>query len=437
MPITFFLEPNTIYKVGECPIKFSAYVKGVRFVSTIGYSVSPTMWDKVSCEVKRGYFNSKKIPYNKINARITNLKNGFIAFENDLDYSDRPTKEHIKVKITEILGRKERVVETRPTFYIRWNEFVIEESAAKAWAESTVRKFNTVKKHLENYSPNLRLTDITPDWISEYVQHMEKVLLMQDVSEKKELILLKWFFRWAVKKGYMHAKAFDYDAKTRDTKKPVIFLSPEELIKLLEYKIPANGTEVTLQKHDGEEYTKVITNADVLEMARDLFCFCCFTGLRYSDMARLRKTDIRNGALHITTQKTDDSLVIELSKFSQAILDKYADNPGLLALPVLYNKLLNECLKVLCELCGFNEPITIVRYNQGKRFDETSPKYKLMTSHAGRRTFICSALSACISPQLVMKWTGHSDYAAMKPYIDVTEKSKSEAMVKLSKMFEV
>ena len=83
MPITFFLEPNTINKVGECPIKFSAYVKGVRFVSTIGYSVSPTVWDKDSCEVKRGYFNSKKIPYNKINARITHLKNGFKAYEND------------------------------------------------------------------------------------------------------------------------------------------------------------------------------------------------------------------------------------------------------------------------------------------------------------------------------------------------------------------
>lgn len=118
-------------------------------------------------------------------------------------------------------------------------------------------------------------------------------------------------------------------------------------------------------------------------------------------------------------------------------MDKYSNHSGLLALPVLYNKLLNESLKVLCELCGFNQPITIVRYNQGKRFDETSPKYKLMTSHAGRRTFICSALSAGISPQLVMKWTGHSDYAAMKPYIDVTEKSKSEAMIKLTQMFEV
>jgi uncharacterized protein YueI len=31
-----------------------------------------------------------------------------------------------------------------------------------------------------------------------------------------------------------------------------------------------------------------------------------------------------------------------------------------------------------------------------------------------------------------MKWTGHSDYQAMKPYIDIAEKTKANAM----KLFE-
>lgn len=38
-------------------------------------------------------------------------------------------------------------------------------------------------------------------------------------------------------------------------------------------------------------------------------------------------------------------------------------------------------------------------------------------SHTGRRTFICNALAMGIPPQVIMKWTGHSDYKAMKPYI--------------------
>ncbi len=46
---------------------------------------------------------------------------------------------------------------------------------------------------------------------------------------------------------------------------------------------------------------------------------------------------------------------------------------------------------------------------------------------AGRRTFICFALSSGIPPQVVMKWTGHSDYQAMKPYIAIAEKTKADA----------
>lgn len=52
----------------------------------------------------------------------------------------------------------------------------------------------------------------------------------------------------------------------------------------------------------------------------------------------------------------------------------------------------------------------------------------MIGTHAGRRTFICFALSSEIPPQVVMKWTGHSDYFAMKPYIDIAEKTKANAM---------
>ena len=61
-----------------------------------------------------------------------------------------------------------------------------------------------------------------------------------------------------------------------------------------------------------------------------------------------------------------------------------------------------------------------------QRVEETYPKYALMETCAARRTFICFALSNGIPPQVVMKWTGHSDYKAMRPYI--AEKTKSDAM---------
>ena len=45
-----------------------------------------------------------------------------------------------------------------------------------------------------------------------------------------------------------------------------------------------------------------------------------------------------------------------------------------------------------------------------------------------RKTFICKALSLGIAPNVVMKWTGHSDYKAMKPYIDIADSVRANAM---------
>ena len=77
---------------------------------------------------------------------------------------------------------------------------------------------------------------------------------------------------------------------------------------------------------------------------------------------------------------------------------------------------------------GFNTPISKTCYRDGERIEETYPKSGLISPHAGRRTFICFALSSGIPPQGVMKWTGHSDYQAMRPYLAIAEKTKADAM---------
>lgn len=60
----------------------------------------------------------------------------------------------------------------------------------------------------------------------------------------------------------------------------------------------------------------------------------------------------------ITTQKTHDRLPIVLHKNALAILDKYKDEDfkNGKALPYITNQQMNRCLKDLCEICGFNKP---------------------------------------------------------------------------------
>lgn len=89
---------------------------------------------------------------------------------------------------------------------------------------------------------------------------------------------------------------------------------------------------------------------------------------------------------------------------------------------------MNDYIKELGQICGIDTPINITYYKGNQRIDEVHPKDELLGIHIGRRTFICNALMLGISPEVVMKWTGHSDYKSMKPYIDIADSAKADAM---------
>ena len=65
-----------------------------------------------------------------------------------------------------------------------------------------------------------------------------------------------------------------------------------------------------------------------------------------------------------------------------------------------------------------------------KRYEEVYPKYELLTTHCGRRTFIVNSLYLGIPAEVVMKWTGHTDYDSMKPYVKIVDELKEESMRK-------
>ena len=246
-------------------------------------------------------------------------------------------------------------------------------------------------------------------------RNKEKFFLRNRYIFVKNFSFLRWFLRWATKKGFNENKAFElFKPKLRTIQKKIIFLTQPELSQLKNFDIPKE-----------KKY---------LERVRDVFMFQCFTGLRYSDVENLKRSDIKDNFIEIITVKTSDSLIIELNDHSKAILEKYKDEvyEKSKALPVISNQKMNEYLRELMEMAEIDEPIRETYYKGNEKFDEVSPKYALMSSHAGRRTFICNALALGIPPQVVMKWTGHSDYAAMKPYIDIADQTKINAMAKFN-----
>lgn len=411
--------------VENVPIRMRVNFASQRIEFTTGYRIDVAKWDGDKQRVKNGCTNKLKQSASEINAALlgyyTELQEIFKRFEvAEIMPSPAEVKEvfnnrHGQNEKTELVSADTSNVPSN--FYEAFDDFVRVCGRQNDWTHSTFEKFAAVKNHLKNFRSELSFDFFDEEGLTEYVQYLREVREMRNSTIGKQLSFLKWFLRWSFKQGMHSNNAYDaFKPKLKDTQKKIIFLTWEELNKLREFKIPP---------------TK-----QALERVRDVFLFQCFTGLRYSDVFNLRRSDIKGDHIEVTTVKTSDSLIIELNDHSKAILKKYKDvefeNDK--ALPVITNQKMNDYLKELAELAEINEPVRQTYYKGNERIDEVTPKYALLGTHAGRRTFICNALALGIPPQVVMKWTGHSDYKAMKPYIDIADDIKANAMSKFNQL---
>ena len=422
--IIFTLESRKkdgVLIVENVPIRMRVNFASKRIEFTTGYRIDAAKWDSDKQRVRNGCTNKLKQSASEINASLlgyyTEVQEIFKKFEVE---EIMPTPEQIKEAFNALHRPIEEVKPRKSTpnaFYKVFDEFVRDCGRQNDWTDSTYEKFAAVKNHLMNFRDGLTFDFFDEKGLNDYVTYLRDVKEMRNSTIGKQLSFLKWFLRWAFKKGLHQNNAYDsYKPKLKSTQKKIIFLTWEELNKLREFEIPAAK--------------------QALDWVRDVFLFQCFTGLRYSDVFNLRKSDIKGDHIEVTTVKTSDSLIIELSNHSKAILDKYKDVAfeDDKVLPVITNQKMNDYLKELAELAGIDEPVRQTYYRGNERIDEVTPKYALLGTHAGRRTFICNALALGIPPQVVMKWTGHSDYKAMKPYIDIADDIKANAMSKFNQL---
>lgn len=443
MPVKYSLASKPD-KSGDYPIRVSIVVRKVRYQTSVGFNVASDAWllaankdtnKKITKYIKGKYVNTKGMKAEDMNAILKKVEAHFFAYEAEL--KQIPTIDELKAEFLDAIGKKTEIPvianyeAKEPTVLDRLEEFKNEQGAVGQWAYATMQCWKTFTNHLTKFSRRVKFEDFDENGLNRFVRFLRITQNLEEKTVQKHFSNLKWFLNWAIRKGYTKQDFINrYKVKFKVLQKPVIFLTKEELLKLYQYQIPANQTKVTLHHYNGDEYEFKVEEAGALAKTRDLFCFCAFTSLRYSDMAKVKRSDIIGDILYVTTKKTNDRLPIDLNSFAKEILEKYKDEkfPGGLALPVISNQKMNKYLKDLCELCEINEPITQTYYKATQRVEETKPKYEYIGTHAGRRTFICFALSSGIPPQVVMKWTGHSDYKAMKPYIDIAEKTKADAM---------
>lgn len=375
-----------------------------KFSYSLGFSVDKSKWDMTMQRCKRNTTHGKKFtPAIKINAEIQRYEETIQSVSNS--FKESPTIEDFKAALDKEFKREKETVQ-KEGFFDLYERYIREQGSICNWSDSVLRNHNKILKEWKLFDAEMSIDKINPDTIDKFTIFQIR-LGHQNETTNKKISMSKWFFRWLVAKGLLADISFTaHKTHLKRSSRVVVFLTWEELMKVYNHKFERPN----------------------LSRARDFFCLCCFTSLRYSDAAALKKTDIYDDAIHITTQKTNDKITIELNNYSRTILQRYADNDTDKALPVISNQNMNVYVKEVCRQCGINEKLTDIYYIGEKKYVETKEKWEMIGTHSGRRTFICNALMLGIAPNVVMKWTGHSDYKSMQPYIDIADEAKKTAM---------
>lgn len=426
---SFFLEKRK--KNGELitenvPIIMRVTFSGMRVDFTTGYRIDTDKWDKDGQKVKKGCTNKKKESASEINDYLNSLSTTigdiFKGYEvEEVSPTIARVREDLNARMAGAIPEAGQTSAKR--FQDAWDAFIEEESRSKDWTVATHRKYNAVRNRLKDFKTTLSFDDIEEKTLNKWVEFLQKQPMpdgtvgMKNSTVYKYIQFLRVFLNWATRKGY-NIK-LDYQSFRPNLKQAhnqPIYISQEEIHQLMDFKAPK-----------GQER---------LEKIRDLFIFCCFSSLRWSDVCQLTRAHIDGDAIVLIQKKTAQTVRIELNKYTRTILEKYEDAhmPGGLALPVMSNQKMNDALKILFKQAGLDKPITRTYFVGNKRVDEVKPLYERVTTHVGRKTFVVIGLSNDISPYTITQWTGHSSLAAMKPYMAIADKEKKNAMKKFDEV---
>lgn len=391
----------------ECYLRARVMLAGREIAMSTGHVLYRADWNPtLSCAAPRS-INSRGISGAMINRDLRAISAGISELYDDCDARGvTPTREQIAARIRAVV-RGEPEGEARPLDDV-FSEYIREESVLRAWSDAMLKKYATLRHLLADYSPRLHLGDLRTEFLTGFTQWLLTTRGYRNETVATVLKNLRAFSRWARRKQYLRTTDVEDFAPRlrRVSRREVVYLDFAELRRIMDLRIP-------------------ITRRALAE-ARQFFLFMCFTGLRYSDARALRWEDVRDGALHVVSKKTGTSVVIELNTYSERILAERQGQPT--PLPPILSQKLNERIKELAYLAGIDQPIRSVYYSGARRVEEVRPKYAALGAHTGRRTFVCLALQLGIPAATVMEWTGHSSYAAMRPYVGASGRVRASAM---------
>lgn len=393
LTVLFYLNKAKINKKGTCPIYCRVTYQKKRKQFSSGQFVNPKSWD---AKLQQAVSNSKENVY--INSQLLIIKekirNAHLLLQledgkQDLDqiihkFLNKPLKEEVLVSefFTSYLNKLKKIVD-------------------KEIKLSTFKKFEYLEAHISNYikwkfkKNDIPFEKLDLQFLEDLDYYLKTEKNQKQITINKNIQRFKKIVRIAFAQGVIEKNPFLL-YKTKPVKKEIIYLTPNELKKVEDHRFS--------QKR--------------LDFVRELFLFCCYTGLGYFEMSNLKESHIQTGFdgekwIKMKREKTSKEFSVPLLPMALNILQKYYSKDEVFIFPPLSNQKFNSYLKEISAILGIE---------------------KRLTHHTARKTFATTILLFNDVPmEIVSELLGHSNMTITQAhYGKIVQKKVSEQMKRIS-----
>ena len=384
--LLFYIRRDKTNQKGEAPVLMRLTINGERADASIKRFIEPHAWNSA-----KGKANEKSRGGKDLNLYLDAISANILRIQRDLELDKKEVS--AQIILNRYLGKEQSDRHTLMEVFRAHNEKCRALSGISL-APGTVIRYETSLRLTEAFlrttykKEDCYLDEITHQFVEDYDFYLRTVRRCCHNTTTKYLLNFKKIIRIALAKGWMKKDPF---AQVHFHFEPVEreFLEKQELKVLL-------NKEITITR---------------LSQVRDIFCFCCLTGLDFMDVQQIKPehlvADI-HGKIWIrkARQKTKNMCNIPLLDEAQKIINRYRDHPycqthGVL-LPVCSNQKMNSYLKELADICGIR---------------------KNLSTHCARHTFATLTLASGATIDNVAKMLGHANVNMTRRYAKVLDSS--------------
>ncbi|WP_177763157.1 site-specific integrase [Flavobacterium sp. I3-2] len=392
LSVLFYLSKAKVNTRGLAPLTCRITLDKKRKEFSTGYYVSEDNWD-----ASKQLIISKSIELKTINSQLNQISQLLLQHFNNL------LLQKSVFDVNDVYNLYKSNSDTTVTYllefyfdYLKRLEKLIGVEIKKATWKKHENAYSNLKGYIQStYKGNdLKIQTIDLAFVKDYEFYLKTKRKLSQATINKVLQRFKKMLVYAIERNVIEHHPF-IGYRFNLTKKQIVYLTTDELKSF-------------------ENLKPVMPR---LQLVKDLFVFCCYTGLAFNEMGNLSNSHIIKGFdgkywISILREKTLKNVSIPLLPKAEVILKKYSSKENLI-FPKISNQKFNAYIKELSEDALID---------------------KVITHHTARKTFASTVLLYNDVPmEIVSELLGHSSIkVTQESYAKLSNRKVSETMKRLS-----